>query len=113
MKHRAAPPPPEAGAAPPAVSPPTAAPTSASVCYTYLLDKLLLGKKHTIVVGQTGTAKSVVVMQKLTRLDSKYLGSGPCPGCELPESSPPEATPCSSPTLSGVNTDWREATRLL
>ena len=57
-------------------------PTAASICYTWLLDILIKAKKHTIVVGQTGTAKSVVVMQKLTRLDSKYLGSGPCPGAE-------------------------------
>jgi len=47
-----------------------------------VLDTLLRGKKHTLIVGQTGTAKSVTVQQKLTRLDSKYLGSGPCPGCE-------------------------------
>jgi len=57
-------------------------PTAASICYTWLLDTLLRGKRHTLVVGQTGTAKSVVVQQKLTRLDSKYLGSGPCPGAE-------------------------------
>jgi len=58
-------------------------PTSASVCYTFLLDTLLKGKKHTLIVGATGTAKSVVISQKLTRgLDAKYLGSGPCPGFE-------------------------------
>ena len=54
-------------------------PTSASICYTYLLDALLKGKKHTLIVGATGVAKSVVVTQKLTKLDQKYLGSGPCP----------------------------------
>ena len=58
-------------------------PTTASVCYTYLLDTLLKGKKHTLVVGSTGTAKTVVVQQKLTRgLEQKYLGSGPLPGFE-------------------------------
>ena len=58
-------------------------PTSASVCYTYLIDTLLKGKRHTVVVGGTGTAKSVVISQKLTRgLESKYLGSGPIPGYE-------------------------------
>ena len=57
-------------------------PTAASICYTWLLDQLIRGKKHTLIVGATGTAKSVVVAQKLTRLDSKYLGSGPCPGAD-------------------------------
>ena len=58
-------------------------PTAASIGYTYLLDTLLKGKKHTVVVGQTGTAKSVVISQKLTRgLQSKYLGSGPLPNFE-------------------------------
>ena len=58
-------------------------PTAASICYTNIIDTLLKGKKHILVVGQTGTAKSVVVQQKLTMgLGSKYLGSGPVPGAE-------------------------------
>ena len=57
-------------------------PTAASICYTTLLDWLLKAKMHTVIVGQTGTAKSVVIGSKLARLDTKYLGSGPCPGCE-------------------------------
>ena len=47
-------------------------PTAASTCYTALLDTLIRGNAHTLVVGPTGTAKSVVVTQKLTRLDPKY-----------------------------------------
>jgi dynein heavy chain len=57
-------------------------PTAASICYTSLLNTLLLAKMHTLIVGQTGTAKSVVVNNKLGKLDSKYLGTGPCPGFE-------------------------------
>jgi dynein heavy chain len=48
-------------------------PTAATVCYTALLDTLAKANIHTIVVGPTGTAKSVVINQKLARgLDAKY-----------------------------------------
>ncbi|KAL1510265.1 hypothetical protein AB1Y20_006588 [Prymnesium parvum] len=48
-------------------------PTGSTVCYTSLLDTLLKGNKHTIIVGETGVGKSVVVQQKLTlAMDAKY-----------------------------------------
>eukprot|EP00965_Chrysotila_dentata_P078922 2602070-Pleurochrysis_carterae.AAC.2 len=48
-------------------------PTSASVCYTTLLRTLMRGDKHTLVVGPTGTAKSVTVQQFFAQgLDSTF-----------------------------------------
>jgi len=41
-------------------------PTAASICYASLLDTLMSGNKHTVVIGPTGTAKSVTVSQYLT-----------------------------------------------
>lgn len=48
-------------------------PTGSTVCYASLLDTLLTGNKHTIIVGETGVGKSVVASQKLTlEMDAKY-----------------------------------------
>jgi len=48
-------------------------PTAASICHAALLATLMSGNKHTLVIGPTGTAKSVTVSQFLTRgLAARY-----------------------------------------
>ena len=40
-------------------------PTADTVRYTYVIDKLLLNDKHVLCVGDTGTGKTLNVMDKL------------------------------------------------
>jgi len=42
-------------------------PTSDSVCYTYLLDLLIVNQKQPLCIGQTGTGKTVTIVEKLMK----------------------------------------------
>ena len=49
-------------------------PTKDSVCYTHLLDILLLNKKHVLMTGPTGTGKSVNILRYLQHgISDKYV----------------------------------------
>jgi dynein heavy chain len=48
-------------------------PTASSICYASLLNTLMSGNKHTLIIGPTGTAKSVTVSQYLTNgISARY-----------------------------------------
>ena len=49
-------------------------PTKDSICYTYLLDILVLNKKHVLMTGPTGTGKTVNIQRHLQNgLSDKYV----------------------------------------